>query len=45
MRYPTSYSTKQQLALLQIYLAMMDGEIMNYEYFNELTGYGDHIIN
>ena len=41
MRYPTSYSTKQQLALLQTYIAMMDGEIMNYEYFNELTGYGE----
>ncbi len=41
MRYPTSYSTKQQLALLQIYLAMMDGEIIDFEYFNELTGYGE----
>lgn len=41
MRYPTSYSTKQQLALLQVYLAMMDGEIIDFEYFNELTGYGE----
>jgi len=39
MKYPTSYSTGRQLALLQTYIAMMDGELMDYEYFNELTGY------
>lgn len=32
------YSSKTSLALLQVYLAMMDGEIMTYDYFNELTG-------
>ena len=39
MKYPTNYSTGRQLALLQTYLAMMDGEIMDFDYFNELTGY------
>ncbi len=32
------YSTPTLLALLQVYTVMMDGEIMDFDYFQELVG-------
>lgn len=32
------YNTKSCFALLQLYLALMDGEEIDFEYFSELTG-------
>lgn len=39
MKSQIRYNKPITFALLQTYMALMDGEEINYEYFNELTGF------
>ena len=39
------YNTKTSFALLQVYIAMMEGDELTFESFNEMTGLSDSVYN